>query len=272
MKAFDISPLAMLKSVWSNRYLASQLTRREIMGRYNGSIFGIVWSFFTPVLMLTIYTFVFSVIFKARWPGGTGSKTEFAILLFVGMIVFSIFSECVSRAPEVVIGSPNYVKKVVFPLDIFPWAILGAALFHAAISLFVLLIFCLLVGQTVPLTWLAIPVILLPLILLTLGLCWFLSALAVYLRDVAQTVGLMVTVLMFLSPVFYSLDALPENFRTIASMNPLAFIIESARDAMIWGLLPDVVPYTLNLSVGMLFACLGFAWFQKTRKGFGDVL
>lgn len=272
MNRFSTSPAAMFGNAWRHRILVRQLMNREIMGRYNGSILGIVWSFFNPVLMLAIYTFVFSVVFKARWHSGSDSKTEFAILLFAGMIVFGIFSECLNRAPGLVIGNPNYVKKVVFPLDVIPWAVLGSALFHAAISLAVLLLFCLIVGQGVPPTAIALPLILLPLVLLTLGLTWFLSALAVYVRDVAQTVGLATTVLMFLSPVFYPLEALPENFRSFAALNPLAFIIESARDVLIWGKIPNIAPYGMSLLLSMLIAILGFAWFQKTRKGFGDVL
>ncbi len=272
MNRFSTSPVEMVANVWRHRMLALQLMYREVMGRYHGSILGIVWSFFNPVLMLAIYTFVFSVVFKARWHSGSDSKTEFAILLFAGMIVFGIFSECINRAPGLVIGNPNYVKKVIFPLDIIPWAVLGSALFHAAISLVVLLLFCAIVGRSVPITAVVLPLVLLPLALLTLGLCWFLSALAVYVRDVTQTVGLATTVLMFLSPVFYPLEALPEGVRTFAALNPLAFIIESARDVLIWGRLPDPAAYGLNVVLALLVAGLGFAWFQTTRKGFADVL
>lgn len=272
MNPFRTSPVAIVGSAWRHRNLVRQLMYREIMGRYNGSILGIAWSLFNPTLMLAIYTFVFSVVFKARWHGGSDSKTEFAILLFAGMIVFGIFSECVNRAPGLIIGNPNYVKKVVFPLEVIPWSVLGSALFHAAISLAILLLFCLIVGQNIPVTVFALPLILLPLILLTMGLSWFLSALAVYVRDIAQTIGLATTVLMFLSPVFYPLEALPEEFRTVAEINPLAFIIESARDALIWGRMPNSIAYGINLLISVLIVFLGFAWFQKTRKGFGDVL
>jgi lipopolysaccharide transport system permease protein len=272
MNRFSISPGAMLFGVWHHRNLIRQLMYREVMGRYSGSFLGVIWSFFTPMLMLAIYTFVFSVVFKARWHGGSDSKTEFAILLFVGMIVFSIFSECINRAPGLIIGNPNYVKKVVFPLEVIPWAVLGSALFHASISLLVLFTFFILTGTSIPITSLTFPAILLPLLLFTLGLSWFLSALAVFIRDVAQTIGIAVTVLMFLSPVFYPLDALPDDFRTIASLNPLALIIESARDVLVWGRLPSLDSYLLNLLASLFVAFLGFAWFQKTRRGFGDVL
>jgi lipopolysaccharide transport system permease protein len=262
----------MVASLWRHRGLVRQMIDREVMGRYRGSVFGIVWSLFNPVLMLSVYTFVFSVVFKARWHAGSDSKTEFAIVLFAGMIVFGIFSECVNRAPGLILSNPNYVKKVIFPLEIMPWVLLGSALFHAIVSLAVLLVFSLIVNHTLPLTVFFLPIVFLPLVLLVLGLGWFFSALGVYLRDVGQTVGLMTTVLMFLSPVFYPVDALPEDFRAYVALNPLAFIIESTRDVLIWGRLPDMTALGLYLAVALLVACLGFAWFQKTRKGFADVL
>lgn len=272
MDRFSTSPIAIFNSLWRYRYLVCQLMYREIMGRYNGSVLGILWSMFNPILMLVIYTFVFSVIFKARWHGGSDSKTEFAILLFIGMIVFSIFSECINRSPGLVIGNSNFVKKVVFPLEVIPWSILGSALFHGVISLTVLLLFCIIIGQSIPATSLTLPIILLPLILLTMGLSWFLSSLAVYVRDTSQTVGLATTVLMFLSPVFYPLEALPEEFRLIAELNPIAFIIESARDVLVWSRYPNFHAYITHLLSSSLIAFLGFVWFQKTRRGFSDVL
>lgn len=272
MKQFDCSPFEIFASAWRNRELIAQMTRREVVGRYRGSMLGIVWSFFNPVLMLAVYTFVFSIVFKARWQAGSDSKTEFAIVLFAGMIVFGIFSECINRAPSLVLGNPNYVKKIVFPLEVMPWVSLGSALFHAVISLAVLLLFSLVVNQTLPWTVLLLPAVVLPLILLVLGLGWFLGALGVFLRDVSQTVGLATTVLMFLSPVFYPLTALPEEFRQLLLLNPLALIIESARDVLIWGRAPAWQALTLHGLFSLLVAWLGFVWFQKTRKGFGDVL
>lgn len=272
MKRFRISPAAMVAGLWRHRGLARQMIYREVMGRYRGSLFGIVWSLFNPVLMLATYTFVFSVVFKARWHAGSDSKTEFAIVLFAGMIVFGIFSECVNRAPGLILSNPNYVKKVVFPLEILPWVVLGSALFHAAVSLAVLLVFSLIVNHAVPWTIVYLPLVLLPLLFLVLGLGWFLSALGVYLRDVGQTVGLLTTALMFLSPVFYPVDALPETIRPYIDLNPLAFIIESARDVLIWGRTPDAGTYGLHLAAALLVAGLGYVWFQATRRGFADVL
>lgn len=272
MRRFDSSPLEMFASAWRNRGLIGQMARREVVGRYRGSVLGIVWSFFNPVLMLAVYTFVFSVVFKARWHAGSDSKTEFAIVLFAGMIMFGIFSECVNRAPSLVLSNPNYVKKVVFPLEIMPWVTLGSALFHALISLAVLLLFALVVNQALPWTAFLLPLVALPLVFLVLGLGWFLGAMGVFLRDVGQTVGLLTTVLMFLSPVFYPATALPEEFRRLLLLNPLAAVIESARDVLLWGRMPDWLALAPHFAASLLVAWLGFAWFQKTRKGFADVL
>nr|WP_234454651.1 ABC transporter permease [Pseudomonas sp. LAM2023] len=266
--------MALTRSLWRNRQLIVQMTKREVVGRYKGSAIGLAWSFFNPVFMLTVYTFVFSEIFKIRW-GGIGaddSKTQFAVVLFVGMIVLGLFSEVLNRAPSLILSNVNYVKKVVFPIEILPVIAIGAALFHSLISLGVLLAaFALFNGY---LHWTAIftPLVLLPLIILTTGLAWILASLGVFLRDVGQTIGIVTTVLMFLSPVFYPVTAVPESFRPFIMANPLTFIIEQAREVLIWGHLPDWMGlggYTLAATV---IAWAGYAWFQKTKKGFADVL
>ncbi|WP_442794007.1 ABC transporter permease [Pseudomonas sp. LAM2023] len=268
------SLMALTRSLWRNRQLIVQMTKREVVGRYKGSAIGLAWSFFNPVFMLTVYTFVFSEIFKIRW-GGIGaddSKTQFAVVLFVGMIVLGLFSEVLNRAPSLILSNVNYVKKVVFPIEILPVIAIGAALFHSLISLGVLLAaFALFNGY---LHWTAIftPLVLLPLIILTTGLAWILASLGVFLRDVGQTIGIVTTVLMFLSPVFYPVTAVPESFRPFIMANPLTFIIEQAREVLIWGHLPDWMGlggYTLAATV---IAWAGYAWFQKTKKGFADVL
>jgi lipopolysaccharide transport system permease protein len=249
------------------------MTSREVMGRYQGSALGLAWSFFNPVFMLTVYTFVFSVVFKSRWGvGGDESKTQFAVVLFVGMIVHGLFAEVLNRAPSLILSNVNYVKKVVFPLEILPVVAMGAALFHSLISLGVLLVaFALFNGY---LHWTAIftPLVLLPLVILILGLAWMLASLGVFLRDVGQTIGLITMVMMFLSPVFYPVTALPEKFRPWIMANPLTFIIEQAREVLIWGHLPNWVGLGLYTSAAILVAWTGYIWFQKTRKGFADVL
>lgn len=264
---------ALVKSLWRNRQLIVQMTTREVVGRYKGSVMGLAWSFFHPVFMLAVYTFVFSVIFKSRWGGGgEESKIQFAVVLFVGMIVHALFAEVLNRAPSLILSNVNYVKKVVFPLDILPVIAMGAALFHSLISLGVLLIAFVLFNGYLHWTAVFTPIVLLPLIILTLGLSWMLASLGVFLRDVGQTIGIITTVMMFLSPVFFPLAALPEEFRRWIMVNPLTFVIEQAREVLIWGRLPDWIGLGIYTIAATVVAWIGYAWFQKTRKGFADVL
>jgi len=268
------SLLAMCKSLWRNRQLILQMTKREVAGRYKGSAMGLTWSFFNPVLMLFVYTFVFSEIFKSKWGGvgGDDSKTQFALLLFVGMIVLNLFNEVINRAPVIIFSNANYVKKVVFPLEILPIIALGAALFHGMISLCVLLTAFALFNGYLHWTAVFVPFVMLPLVIVIMGLSWILAAIGVFLRDVGQTVGILTTILMFLSPVFYPVTAIPERFRPFMMANPLTFIIEQSREVLFWGHMPDWQGLGIY-SLGAIFiAWTGFALFQKTRKGFADVL
>ena len=268
----SISPLQIVRSIISNRSLIYRFIQRDIEGRYRGSVMGLLWSFFNPVLMLTVYTLVFSVVFKVRWPGGTESKAEFALVLFSGLMVFNLFAECINKAPGMILGNVNYVKKVIFPLEILPVASLGAALFHFGISCIVWVTFYLVFFGVPNLTVLLLPVVMLPLMLITLGISWLLASLGVFMRDVGQFIGVTTTLLLFLSPIFYPLSALPEEYRLLMQMNPLTNIVEQTRDVMIWGKSIDWIDWTLQTVLSALVAWLGFAWFQKTRKGFADVL
>lgn len=268
------SLVALAKSLWRNRQLIVQMTKREVVGRYQGSAFGLAWSFLNPLFMLVVYTFVFSEIFKSRWGGvgGDDSKTQYAVVLFVGMIVLSLFSEVLNRAPGLILTNVNYVKKVVFPLEILPVVSMGAALFHSLVSLGVLLIAFVLFNGYLHWTVVFTPLVLLPLVILTIGLAWMLASLGVFLRDVGQTIGIITTVLMFLSPVFYPVTAVPERFRPFIMANPLTFIIEQAREVLIWGRLPNWLGLGAYTLAAVAIAWAGYAWFQKTRKGFADVL
>jgi len=248
------------------------MIRRDVIGRYRGSVMGLLWSFFTPVLMLIVYTFVFSVVFKARWAGGTDSKTEFAIVLFVGLMVFNLFSECISRAPSLVLSNPNYVKKVIFPLEILPVVSLGSASFHFLVNILVWLSFYLVIFGIPPLGALWLPVAVLPLAILSTGLSWFLASLGVFLRDVGQVIGVITTILMFMSPIFYPVVALPEEFRGYLHLSPITYFVEQARDLLVWNKGMHWEPWLKALLISCVVATLGFAWFQKTRKGFADVI
>jgi len=262
----------MFASLWRNRSLVRASANREVLGRYRGSIMGILWSFFTPLLMLAVYTFVFGEIFKARWSAGSESRTEFALVLFAGLIVFNLFAECVNRAPGLVLANVNYVKKVVFPLEILPWVTLGTALFHGAVSLCVWLLAHAILFGTLHATTLYLPLILAPFVLFIAGTSWMLASLGVYLRDISQFIGILTTVMMFLSPIFYPATALPESYRHLLYLNPLTPVIEQTRDVLFWGKPPDFPMLAIYWIAAAIIAWLGFAWFQKTRKGFADVL
>jgi lipopolysaccharide transport system permease protein len=272
MQLHAASPREIAASLWRNRALIAMLATREALGRYRGSVLGILWSFFHPVLMLAVYTFVFSSVFKARWDLGGGSTGEYALVVFAGLMVFNLFAECLTRAPAIIVQNVNYVKKVVFPLEILPWVTLGAALFHFIISLSVWLVFYISVVGRPPLTALLLPVAMTPLVLTLLGFSWCLAALGVYLRDVGQFIGIATSALIFLSPILYPLSVLPETVRTALYLNPLTPAVEQVRAVLIWGRVPDPAQYATFLAVGALIAGLGFAFFQKTRKGFADVL
>ena len=272
MQRFNPTPREIAASAWRNRSLIWALTVREILGRYKGSALGLFWSFVTPVLMLVVYTFVFSVVFKARWNGADHSKSAFALVLFAGLMVFNLFGECVTRAPGLIIANANYVKKVVFPLEVLPLVAVASALFHLLVSLLVWLVAYVALIGIPPVTALLLPIVLLPLLLLAVGTSWLLASLGVFFRDINQIIGILITALMFLSPIFFPASALPQDYQVLLLLNPLTPIIESVRAVLIFGQFPDWSALGLNAVLALLVGCLGFAWFQKTRKGFADVL
>ena len=267
------SPLAVVRSIATHWSIILQMAKRDVVGRYKGSVMGLLWSFLNPLFMLTVYTFVFSVVFKARWStGGDESRTQFAIILFVGMIVHGFLSEVVNKAPLIILGNTNYVKKVIFPLETLPVISLFAALFHTCISLCVLLMAFFIFIVYLHWTIVFLPLVFFPLIIFCLGISWILASLGVFLRDVSQTTVIITTVLMFLSPVFFPISALPEKYHIWIMLNPLTFIIEQARTVLIWGGMPNFIGLFLYSLGALVIAWMGFAFFQKTRKGFADVL
>lgn len=234
---------------------------------------GLAWSFITPIFMLAVYTFVFAVIFKSRWGTGVNeSKTEFAVVLFVGMIVHALFAEVINRAPTLIVANTNFVKRVVFPIEILPIVAMGSALFHGLVSTLVLLAAFMLFNGYLHWTIVLFPVVIFPLLVLTIGLAWIFASLGVFVRDIGQTTVIITTVMMFLAPVFYPISAIPEKFRVAIMMNPLTFIIDQARNVLVFGRLPDWYGLAIYTMVAALVAWLGYVWFQKTRKGFADVL
>lgn len=251
------------------------MVKREVMSRYKGSFLGLFWSLINPILMLAVYTFVFSVVFKVRLDQDDGlydDKTSFALVLFAGLIIFNLFSECISRASGLILANVNYVKKIIFPLEILPWVTLGSALFHAGISFLVLLIFLLVTGHPIYWTAICLPIVILPLLLFIMGLMWLLASIGVFVRDIGQFIGLILTAMLFMSPIFYPASALPESVRSYLFLNPLTFIIEQTRAVILAGNLPDWTGLAIYYIVALFVAWMGLVWFEKTRKGFADVL
>lgn len=268
----NASIVAMARSLITNRSLIYQLTKREVIGRYRGSVMGLAWSFFNPLLMLLVYTFFFSVVFKARWAGDGSSRAEFAVFLFVGILVHSVLAECINRAPSLILGNANYVKRVIFPLEVFPWVAMGSALFHALVSLVVLLGAQLALGHPITAMSLWFPVVLLPLVVMTMGVAWLLAAVGVYVRDIGHFTVVLTTILLFMSPVFYPISAMPEPYRSWMVVNPLTFIIEQSRNILLLDVAPDWIGLGWYAAAGVLVAWLGFWSFQRMRAGFADVL
>jgi len=260
-------------ALWKHRELWWRLTEREVLGRYRGSALGIGWSFITPLAMLAVYTFVFSQVFKARWGGlEQAGPLGFAVNLFAGLIVFNLFSECVSRAPGLVVANPNYVKKVIFPLEVLGSVAVGSAGFHAMTSLIILIMFELFAFHQLPFTLLLLPLVWLPLLLGSLACTWLLSAAGVFLRDISQLIGVALNMLLFLSPIFFPVSALPARWQPILALNPLAPIIEETRRVAVQGLNPDPV-YLIAATITTAVACeLSYRTFQKSKRAFADVI
>lgn len=262
------------RSLWASHRLIARLALRELTARYKGSALGFAWTFLVPTFMLAVYTFVFSEVFKARWDAGsvTESKGQFAVILFVGTIVLQFFNEVLARAPHTIVANANFVKKVVFPLEILPVVTVAVSAVNTLASACVLLLVQLLLIGFVPWTALLLPFVLLPLFVLSLGVAWSLAALGVYLRGLPPLMGMLAAVLMFLSPVFYPVSAVPPAFQRVLMLNPLTFVIEQARRVAIGGQLPDWTGLAIYGAAALAILACGFALFQKTRKGFADVL
>ena len=265
--------LSFLRSLLHHRELWWRLSEREVIGRYRGSILCWGWSLLTPLMMLAVYTFVFSTVFKARWGDlDQAGSLGFAINLFAGLITFNVFAECATQAPTLILNNVNYVTKVIFPLETLGAVSVATALFHAVTSTVVLVVFELIAVQRVPLTIVLLPIVWVPFLLGCLSMSWLLSALGVFLRDLGQLMGVVVSMLMFLSAVFYPLSALPPTLQTLMGLNPLVIVIEQSRRVLVQGVMPSA-GYVIAGSVLMLGLCeLSYRFFCKARRGFADVL
>jgi lipopolysaccharide transport system permease protein len=269
MNSPGINPLELFRNLWERRHILSQLVKRDVLLRYRGAIFGVLWIFLSPLLMLAIFSFIFGHVFQARWPQQQAG-IPFWLLLYVGLIAFNIFSETVSRSTTSVRGYPSFVKKIIFPLEILPVVPLGAALVHAGFNFLILTAALAWIGK-LQITALLFPLLLTPLIMFALGLSWFLAAWGVFIKDMTQIVPLLVQMLLFMSPVFYPVQAVPPALQPLYLYNPLGTVIESCRAAIAgqplawsaWGWV---------LAMSMAVCVLGYAFFQHSREEFADVL
>ena len=252
--------------------LVWELTKREILGRYRGASFGLVWALLGPLMMVAVYNLAFGEILRSRWPGVGEGGANFTLVLFTGLIVHGLFAETLARAPRLVVGRPSYVTKVIFPLEIMPWPMLLSALFHVAMNFVVFALMHLALVGPVPATIFLLPVVLFPLVVLLAGIAWFLAALGVYFRDINEITGPASTAMLFLSSAMIPVQALPASYQRIFHLNPLTFIIDQARNVALWGVLPDWIGLAKFLLMALAVSYAGCLWFQSTRRGFADVL
>lgn len=254
-----------------NRSLVAELCKREILGRYRGANFGLLWALISPFLMLAVYTLAFGSILKSKWPG-VGEGQSFALILFVGLIIHAFLAECITQAPRLVAGNPSYVKKVVFPLEVLPWPMVASALFHLLMNLIAYIVLAIFFGQELSWTLLLFPLVVLPLVVLALGLSWGLAAMGVYFRDINQVTGVFATAMLFTSTAIIPITAIPADLQWLFRLNPLSFIIDQARVVVLWGGMPDWIGLGAYLVIALLVCYGGYLIFSVTRRGFADVL
>lgn len=270
------SPSALISSLVANRALLRQMVVRDISSKYRGASLGLIWSIITPLILLAVYTFIFTVVFQAKWQeagvADNSHSTNFALFAFLGLICFNFFAECVVRAPGLLTANVNLVKKVIFPLEIFPFIVVGSAFFHFLVNLLIFASAFFFVFKYIPIGLLLVPLVLSPLVLLICGLIWLLSSLGVFLRDIGQIIQPLITVLMLLSPIFYPVSALPQSFQAAMHLNPLTFVIESMRRVVFAQQPVDMFYYLLYCLLSLMVFLIGFVWFQKSRRLFADVI
>lgn len=253
--------------------LVAQFTKREVTGRYRGSYLGIFWSFLNPLIMLAVYAFVFGVIFHGSFlEGAHESRIDFGLGLFCGLNFYNAFAECFSRAPLIILSNPNYVTKVVFPLEILPLSVAGGAMIHFFIAMIPLLAGILIAHGAIPLTaFYAIPLVI-PLFLFSLGCTWFIASLGVFVRDIGPLMTPLITIIMYASAIFYPIKSLPPIVRPFMRLNPLADLAEQARGVLVFGEPLNWPIYFALLVASVIVFVLGYAFFMKTKSAFADVM
>jgi lipopolysaccharide transport system permease protein len=257
---------------WQQREILYQFVLRDIHARYRQSFLGLLWLVITPLLTLAVYTLVFRFIFQSRWDMGDAGTMAFAFRLFVGLSLFSFFSECLMRAPRLIVDQPNLVKKVVFPLPLLIWTQAITALVQLLLALLLLFVGLWIDSGKVPWGIFGAPLIIIPVFYLILGIAWALAALGVYLRDLQQVIGLTLSLLLFLTPIFYPLSARPATWQEWMQWNLLAYWIETLRLFVFSTNWPEPAHYLLMCCISMTIAALGALIFHKVQEGFADVL
>lgn len=253
-------------------YLFSFLVKNDIKQRYQGSVLGILWSIIIPLIMLTIYTFIFSEVFSAKWNVETGNKFEFALMLFCGLNLYNMFSDVVGRSVSLIQQNQNYVKKVVFPLEILPGVVTFSALFNCLIGFGVLIFANTILNRMISITLLEAPLVLLPHIMFCCGIAFIFSAVSVYVRDLSNFVSVLITILMYMSPVFFPLSAVPRQFYVIMMMNPMTYSIENMRNVILYGTHINLLYYAVSAGTALIVFVLGYWVFHRAKVGFADLL
>ncbi|WP_160121216.1 ABC transporter permease [Rhodovarius lipocyclicus] len=255
----------------AHRELIFRLVVREVGSRFRGSTLGPAWAVLTPLLTAAVFTFVFSTVFQSRWGGSTG-RFDFALLMLSGLIIHNIFSESVGRAPTLLLANTSYVTKVIFPIEILPVVATLSTLVNAVISAAIVLVGDAAFNGHVSATAFLFPVVLLPFLFFVVGLGLLLAALGVFLRDLTQIVTLLITLTMFLTPIFYPLEAVPPAFRTAMHFNPLTFIVGQVRAVLVFGQWPNFTGLALYTLAALAVLAFCYWVFQRLRQGFADVL
>lgn len=252
--------------------LTRELVLRDILGRYRGATFGLLWSLLGPLLMLVVYTVAFGQILGSRWNQTANTEAPFGVVLFLGIMVHGFFAECLSRSPRLMIDNSNYVKRVVFPLHILPWTVMLSASFHLLANTVVFAVLAKILAGTFSPYIVLVPVVMLPLALLSVAVGWVASSLGVYLRDISQAIPVIVTALLFLSSAIVPVESLSENYQLVFQLNPLTFFIDEVREVALWGRPPDWVGLAWRGAASVVVLYAAYAWFRATSRGFADVL
>jgi lipopolysaccharide transport system permease protein len=267
-----LSPTKILQGFRSRGSLLKQFTQREIEKRYRGTLLGLFWSFLTPLLMLSVYTLVFGWIFQGsyRHPGET--KMQFVLGLFCGTLLWDLMASPIAAAPRLIVQNANFVTKVIFPLEILPIAMIVSNLVHAAIGFVPLLLLLLISQGGISCSALSFVLIFIPVLFYSLGLTWIISALGVFLRDIGAVMPAVITILMFMSAIFFPISAIPEAWRWVIMLNPAAVLISMGRDALVFGVWIDGGLYGIQLALSIIVAMVGYLFFMIVKSDFADVL